>query len=671
MSPFSFYRPEFLWGLLFLGAVLCIHLLRRPPRLSLDFSTLRFFEVQAVKNARMRRLRRLLLLLSRLAAVTVLILLFAQPFDKNDPLNILRNPHLTVFAWIDRTPSMDYREGDCSLLDKAESLADTMMISLPSTVRHLRYDETRGGFTACEPAGTAGSLMAGTRHGPPRLDKVFRAWNESRRDCSLPLLFLLSDFQRSTSAQLDTLFRRTLTTDRDPARILCVDLSPHAPWNYSVRNTRLHESGKVSATVTAYGKNLDSAGLTVAIASVRSARKTVSLRAGDTISAETSAAVNASDALGGCAALDVSDPLSFDNVDYFVSGGRIALRVLIIGDREKNFPLAAAFRSSGKNLWNPVTLRECSDATFDDLDSAEVIIINAVNRTSRPLEALFSGQASRGKTIMCAFDDSEQGFGACASLTAKVGRSPDPLQPVSPAAPAGVVFPDTISETWKGFPSLRTEESSIYRYVKGLPGTVLARLDDGTPFVTHISMENGGSFLFFATPLGATETNNLCETGFYVPFIDRITRYAANEHPDAAGIFTAGFERRNPLYGSGKGATVFGENGKILERWQSQPAVLFKLPGLYKVLPDGEEPYRLSVNAAPEESDCASRFPVIPEASVNNILILKEKSFKRNLGGASKLQYFLPWSLLILFLLAEVLLWESPSALPDDRRQRT
>jgi hypothetical protein len=244
------------------------------------------------------------------------------------------------------------------------------------------------------------------------------------------------------------------------------------------------------------------------------------------------------------------------------------------------------------------------------------------------------------------------------------------LQPVSLATPSTVIFPDTIAETWRGFPSLRTDESSIYRYVNGLPGTVLARLDNGTPLVTHTAVDRGGSVLFVATPLGVTEANNLCETGFYVPFIDRITRYAVNEHHVTAGILTAGFERRNPLYGSGKGATVLSDDGKFLERWQSQPSVIFKLPGLYKILPDGDEPYWIAVNADPEESDCNRMLPVIPEATRDKVLILNEDEFKRIIGNRESFRSFLPWLILILFLLAETLLWESPDARPD-RNKRT
>jgi hypothetical protein len=658
----SFYRPEFLWGLLFLIVVLLIHLLRRPPRRSFDFSTLRFFTAQTVKTARMRQIRKLLLLLSRLAAVAALVLLFSQPFDRHEPLNILHNPHLTVFTWIDRTPSMDYSEKNMPLYFKARTLIDSLRSSLPSTIRFFQYDETQSGFA---PVDLAGTPTARTRHGPPRLDKVIRAWNDTRESCSLPLLVLFSDYQKSTSVHLDTLLPRALLPKQKSAHIMCVTLAPRSPWNFSVRNAAFSESGKVSATLAARGRNLDSVFFTITMSSIGTGRKAVSLKAGDTLSAEAAVAGSALETAGGNAALDAPDPLAFDNIAYFVSRNRTSLRVLIVGDRERNFPLAAALSASGEKRWSPVTLKENNAVTFDELDSADVVIINAITRPSRPLEALFSGQSLTGKTVLLALDEDEQGFSACAALIARVNRSLNPLQPVTLQEPAFIVLPDTLLETWQGFPSLRTRESSIYRYGTGLPGTVLLRLDNGSPLVTHIDGKRGNSIFIVATPLGITEANNLCETGFYVPFIDRITCCALNGHPVPADVWIAGFERKNPFYSSGKSATVLNEEGKILERWLCQPSVLFKQPGLYKIVPDGGEPYMVSANADPDESDCNYQLPVLPDAIKDNVFILNEIELRKACAGHGGLRSYLPWLFLILLLLSEVLLWDSPAGRPE------
>jgi hypothetical protein len=672
----SFYRPEFLWGLLFLGAVLLIHLLRRPPRRQLDFSTLRFFSIRAIKTARIRHLRKLLLLLSRLAAAATLVLLFAQPFDRNDPITILRNPHLTVFSWIDRTPSMDYAaEGSRSLLSHARSLVDTLQRRLPSTVRHFRYDEAEGGFVLRAPARP---LPASSRHGPPRLDNVLRSWNECREGCSLPLLVLISDFHKSTSIQCDTLFRRMLQSKQPFGRVMCVSLAPRECWNYSVRSAGFNGAGKVSATLASQGKKLDSAGFSVFMSSTYSGQKKVSCSAGDTEAVEVLVPENTADAAGGHVELCAPDPLAFDNTSYFISRSRNVQRVLVIGDRERNFPLAAAISSSGKGRWGPVTVKESGGATFDDLDSADVIIVNAAGRTSRPLEALFAGQAFSGKTVLCALDDNEPGFNACAALIAKAGQPvgqqtvwpTDQIRPETLSTAASIVLPDTLSETWHGFPALRARECSIDRYGTGLPGTVILRCDNGAPLVTHVAGSRGSSFLFIATPLGITKANNLCETGFYVPFVDRIVRYAVNERRVPPDVWIAGFERRNPFFGSSVTATVLNDKGTFLERWQSQPSVLFKQPGLYEIVPDKDETFWIAVNPDPEESALDYRLPVIPDETKNNSMILNEMELINYLKGRGNFRSYLPWLVLILFLFAETLLWQNPSALPGKNQQR-
>jgi hypothetical protein len=655
MNPVSFYRPEFLGGLLFLGAVLLIHLLRRPTTRVLDFSTLRFFRSAAVTATRMQRLRKWLLLAARLSAVAMVVALFAQPFDRRNPFSLLHDPHLTVFTWIDRTPSMDYVEASgVSLLSRACALVDSLRSRLPPSVRYFLYDEPQGDFILYDPLKP---LHERTRHGPPRLDRVLRAWNENRTGCSLPLLVLLSDFQKPTSASFDTLLRRLAA--KGLQRIMCVTLSPHPAWNYSVRNAVCHDAGKVSATLSAQGKGLDSAELTVTLSSVGAFRKSVSLPAGDTAAVTTVVVGNTGEASGGKAMLNARDPLSFDNSTYFVPRNSGAPRIVIVGDRERNFPVAAALASSQKQQRSSITTEDVGTVTFDDIDSADVVIINAANRTSRPLEALFTGQAFLNKTVLLSLDDNEQGFSAGTALIARVNHDAGPLRLAADTAPASIILPDTVSELWQGFPELRTQEAAIYRYGTGLPGTVLARLDNGTPLATCFADRNR-TLIFVATPLGVTDANNLCETGFYVAFLDRLIRYAADKNRVPPDVWIAGFERRNPFYGSGRGALVLNDGGKVLERWQVQPSVLFKQPGLYKIVPDGEKAFGIAVNADPEESSLKYSLPVIPDEIMDNVLMLNEKQLIDKLRGRRNFLSYLPLLFLLLLLLAEVVLWENP-----------
>lgn len=664
MNWASFYRPGFLWGLLFLGGVLLIHLLKRPRARVLEFSTLKFFRDAAVQASRMRRLRSLLLLLARLLAVLVMVTLFAQPYDKKDRLSLLRDPHCTLFTWVDQTMSMAYTTGGVSIIGHAESLIDSLKVTLPATVRHLCYDEARGEFVSGDK-----SKRLRVRSGPAKLEAVLRAWKDASVDgCSLPVLLLFSDFQRPTTLVLDTLLMQTV----QKAPVICVDLAPRSPWNYSLRNPVFHDAentSRVSATVGTQGRRLDSGDVSVALSTISAGHVRVSVPADDSGQAVLGVA-SVLKAFSGSVTLAVQDPLSFDNTVFFATHAQKALRVIIVGDKEKSFPVAAAFYAAGKNRWDPVIAKDPKEVSFDDLDSAGVVVMNDISGPSRQLEAFLAGRSSVDKVMVFAPNTSDEGFAESAMFIARMGRSKKPLTLISRSAPATIVLPDTISETWRGFPAIPTREAAVYRYADGLPGNVLLRLDNGAPLVTRFADADGRIWVLTATPLGVTEANNLCETGFYVPAIDRVVRSAAASVSRAAEEWVAGVARRNQLYSRGKKATVFNSEGAAIDRWQSQPDVVFKQPGIYKIAPDGEASYTISVIEDPQETVLDYRVTRVPESSKGMVIVLGEQQLKEAFRGHGRFVSSGIWILLVFLLLAEVLLWPPRHPRPRSRPVR-
>lgn len=648
----SFYRPGFLWGFLFLGGVLLIHLLRRPRARMLEFSTLMFFKDSAVQSSRMRRLRSLLLLLARLLAIAMVVALFAQPYDKSDKLSLLRDPNATLFTWVDPTLSMGYETDGVSLVQRAASILDSLKTSLPATVRQLCYDEARGEFITSDK-----TLLPRprTRFGTAKLDAVMRAWNETRGSYSLPVLLLLSDFQKPVTTVLDTLLMQS--TQKAP--VICVNLAPRDPWNYSLRGPAFHDAennSSVSVTVGAQNRRLDSGDVSVMLSTISAGHRRITVPADD--SGEVALGVTSSVKVsGGSVTLSAKDPLSFDNTVFFATHAQKALRVIIVGDKEKNFPVAAAFYAAGKSRWDPVLVKTPQEVSFDDLDSAGVVVMSETGGMSRQLESFLSNRSSVEKVMVFALNTSDEGFGESATLIARLGRLKKPLTLAAHSTPAAIVLPDTISETWRGFPAITTRDAAVYRYAEGLPGTTLLRLDNGVPLATRFTDSEGRVWVLMGTPLGVTEANNLCETGFYVPAIDRVVRYAAGSIAELTEVWTAGVERRNRLYARGKMATVLNREGVAIDRWQSQPNVVFKLPGIYKIVPDGEASYTISVVADPEESVLDYRVPVVPELSKGIVMVLSEQQLKASFRGRGRTISNIPWILLALLLLAEVLLW--------------
>ena len=76
----SFLFPAFLIGGLAAVVPIVLHLLRREHLPRVPFSDTRFLQAARVEQARRRRLRELLLLALRVAALLLLAVAFARPF---------------------------------------------------------------------------------------------------------------------------------------------------------------------------------------------------------------------------------------------------------------------------------------------------------------------------------------------------------------------------------------------------------------------------------------------------------------------------------------------------------------------------------------------------------------------------------------------------------------
>ena len=76
----SFLAPLFLIGTLTAAIPLLLHLLKRQPEVRIRFAAVRFLQQGPVEHSRQRRLRDLLLLLARVAALVLLAAAFARPF---------------------------------------------------------------------------------------------------------------------------------------------------------------------------------------------------------------------------------------------------------------------------------------------------------------------------------------------------------------------------------------------------------------------------------------------------------------------------------------------------------------------------------------------------------------------------------------------------------------
>jgi hypothetical protein len=371
----------------------------------------------------------------------------------------------------------------------------------------------------------------------------------------------------------------------------------------------------------------------------------------------------------GYVRLEADDPFPLDDIRYFVCGEGGRRRVVVIGDSAQSFPIAAALRSIGESQWSPVIQRLPQYLSINDIDSADMIVCNEIPFVPQPVQLLRTTKFFSPKAIVVSPAIDSQSFMATKSLVGPAAGTG--LRLVRAPQPCGLVLYDTISMLGKGFHRLMDKDAAIERYMEPIPGSVLCGLDNRAPFATHFLDSLGHSWALFAAPLGRTPSNNLCETGLYVPLLDRIARLSLESIHKESDEWIAGKPRRNPFLGSRHPAFLYTLRNERRAQWGNQLQVKIDEPGIYRIQPCDRPSFWIAVNADSEETSLVYRSPKAPVRSKTAVAVIGADAFLSRLkAGKGGIFSYGPWILLAVFLFAEMLLWERDGGLKKEQIQR-
>jgi len=658
LSALSFFQPAYLWALGFLSVILFLHLFRRRVVRRMDISTLRFFPAQAVSQSRVKKLIDILLLIARLILAAALALVFAGLYDARSPLVALNDPHGAVYTWVDPTVSMEFAEGGKSAGQRAVGLVDTLAGVLPPPVERYSFDHESGRFVSSSGIlddGDGDKRSFAGKFGPVNIEEAVDAFIAATPSARSATLLVLSDFQRGTVDVIDSLMTRLVDNNK---KVIFVSVAPSKPYNYSIRiNENSYLKGGVSATIHARGAALDTTFAELTVGDLRVGQRSVSCPRDDsvTVSFDLPPAKTGS---WGRVELHAADPLPFDNRDFFTVSADRSRSVLIVGSAERNRVIGAALRASGPSFWNPVVQKGGSDLSYDDLNSADLVIVNGFSGRSRILESFISGAGSDKGIILTLDPDREDDFGR-SYLRGGLAKTA-----LSVSAAEGGIHPvltDTGSALWRGFPATLSRNSRVYRYLSAIPGDALVRLGNSRPLVSFVKHDGSGAdVMIVATPIGVSPANNLCETGFFVPFLDRLSRYALSGRGNAEETWYAGYPARNPFFGAGRTGALYEQDGKLAASWSSQPFVRIDRPGAYSLASPTGETAPLAVSAHPSESETVFSRPDIQNA--DGVYYYEYGEFLDQIGNLSNNVWsYRLWVILGLMLCLEVFFWKKGS----------
>lgn len=126
----SFIYPAFLYALSLIAIPIIIHLFNFRRYKKIYFTNVRFLKEIKAQTNKQSKLKHLLILLSRIAAIVFLVLAFAQPYIPNPKKNSHTSaPIKSVSVYIDNSFSMEAIVGSMTLLEMAKKKAKEIALA--------------------------------------------------------------------------------------------------------------------------------------------------------------------------------------------------------------------------------------------------------------------------------------------------------------------------------------------------------------------------------------------------------------------------------------------------------------------------------------------------------------------------------------------------------------
>jgi hypothetical protein len=552
----SFLYPAFLIGAAAAAVPLVLHLLKRHAAPEVRFSAVRFLRRAPVEQARRRRLRELLLLSLRVAALVLLALAFARPYmvAADAP-----GSTLTVVA-IDRSFSM----GAPARWDRARALAREAVDAAPGgAVAVLAFDD--GADLIVEPTNDRSAAaraidglapgFGGTRYAPAlaRAAELI-----GRRQGGV---VVVTDLQRTGWGREAA----AAVAERIPVAVADVGVGPQ---NLAVLGIH-REAQRTVVTVSNGGREARQAQVRLAANGRPFAAANVAVEPG------ASADVVLPGVLpeGGVAVATVADAggAPGDDTRYVVLDPPPASRIVMVtsgGTAPEAFYLERALAaSSAANRFDAQRAAGSQVAAALDRAPAAVVLLATRTLDRQGREALTSFLEAGGGLLAVAGGDVDPAVvgslgGARLAAQAEAASGPLRLSPVDPRHPIFRPFAAVAADLGQiGFRrAWRIGEDA---------GTVVARFSDGTPALVERQVREG-RLLVFGSDV-ANRWNDFPLHPTFVPFVHEAMRYLVRA-------------RREP------------QEYLIPET----PEGLARTPGIASI---GTPPRRVAVNVDPAESD--------------------------------------------------------------------
>ena len=515
----QFLFPTFLFALAALAIPIIIHLFYFRKFKKVYFTNVRFLrEVKEETSAR-SKLRNLLVLLSRILALTGLIFAFAQPFIPQDAEVKAGNKAVSVF--IDNSFSMSALSQDVPLVEKAKQRAREIVEAYAATDRfQILSNDFEGRHQRLVSKEDALALIEEIKISPSvrNLTEVVTRQKQALASGSeeVETAYLISDFQKNVTDLKnwpDTLPEINLVPLQSvQERNIAIDTA----W-FEAPVQMIGQTNTLIVRVRNYSNQAaENIRLAIKYDGQTKPAGTMSIPAG----AVTTDTVSLTVLRTGWheAELSVTDyPVQFDDKYFFSFHVAEQVNVLVINEESANRYLDAAF--AGIPYFKAVNM-SVRNLEFSQFPNYQLIVLNETREISSGLAAELNRYARAGGNVLvfpsrnagiAGYNSFLQGFGA-ASLQAYE----DGVKNVGNINTSEFVFRDVFDNKSANLklPSVK----GSFRSERSGTGETLLAFRDGSAFLSKYQADQGHLY-FCVAPLDETQSDLVRNGEIFIPLL--------------------------------------------------------------------------------------------------------------------------------------------------------
>ncbi|HBK72072.1 MAG TPA: hypothetical protein DDZ39_10540 [Flavobacteriaceae bacterium] len=377
----QFKHPEILYALFLLIIPILIHLFQLRRFQKVAFTNVKFLKELELQTRKSSKLKKILILCSRLLLFTALILAFAQPFLGDYQV---KKPTNTAI-YLDNSYSMQAKGKDGELFKRA--IQD--LIIRTSTLENINLFTNNNSYKNLSSKDLKNTLLSLEYH-PVKTDLkavLLRIKNITNKEKTLNNVFLISDFQKTNflnKISIDSLNDYYIT-----------QLSPVKASNISIDSVYVSEQNSEAIKLTTHIKNYGTPKENIAINlyndNLLAGKSSVSLPSNSTEKV-TFKIPSTQNFIGKLELVD--NALNFDNELYFTIDKPKKINVTAIGN-QNNF-LSKIYTKDEFNFTN-ATL---NNLDYNTIDSQHLLILNELESLTPSLNNTLKDFTEKGGSLV-------------------------------------------------------------------------------------------------------------------------------------------------------------------------------------------------------------------------------------------------------------------------------